>query len=82
MEYLLAPAKADLAHGRWGRLFDEAMLPFGKRTAERLMAIANHPLLSNTTLYKLTKVPEPTLKNALLRHEGAMRPARSWWARW
>jgi hypothetical protein len=43
MEYLLAPVKADLAHGEWGRLFDEAMLPFGKRPAERLMAIANHP---------------------------------------
>lgn len=73
---LLMKAKSELQHGEWGRLFDERMLPFDQGTAGRLIAIASHPLLSNSahapnlpvswaTLYELTKVPEPTLKGAL-----------------
>ena len=51
-------------------------MPFGQKTAIRLMAIANHPQLSNGahvhhlppswgTLYELTKLPEPILKSAI-----------------
>ena len=46
---LLVKAKADLAHGEWGRLFEDDLVPFGQRTADRLMAIARHPVLSNST---------------------------------
>lgn len=45
---LLAEAKAAVAHGDWERLCDE-MLPFGSRTAQRLMQIAAHDRLSNPT---------------------------------
>lgn len=83
---LLLKAKSDLVHGEWGRLFDDHLLPFGSNTAQRLMNIANHPLLANTahapylpsawtTLYELSQVPEPTLKNALT--DGVIRPDMS-----
>jgi hypothetical protein len=68
-------AKAAMSHGEWGRLFEEKLVPFGIRSAQMLMAIAEHPQLSNTkhvsllprswgTLYELTKVPEPVLDRA------------------
>jgi hypothetical protein len=73
---LLSKAKADLAHGEWGRIFDERLIPVSHRTANFYMVVASHPLVSNSknfsnlpatvsTLYKLTKLPEPTLKHAL-----------------
>ena len=40
-------AKADLPHGEWGLLFERELVPFGRTTAARLMAIAEHPVLSN-----------------------------------
>jgi len=78
---LLLKAKSDLVHGEWGRLFEDHLLPFGIDAAQRFMTIASHPLLSNTehvrslpaswgTLYQLTRVPEPMLKQAL--HDGVI----------
>lgn len=80
---LLIKAKADLPHGEFGRMFEDGLVPFGQGTAERLMSIAQHPQLSNSahapslppswmTLYELTKVPEPALKNAL--RDGVIKP--------
>jgi hypothetical protein len=51
-------------------------MPFGPRTAQRLMAIADHPVLSNPThvshlpaswgtLYRMTEVPEDELERML-----------------
>ena len=56
----------------------KAQLPFGARTAQKLMAIAKHPLISNTTrgsyfpvsyttLYELTRWEEPELKRSYVR---------------
>ena len=50
--------------------------PFGQRTAEMLMAIANHPILSNPkfvsnlppswgTLYEMTRLPEQELETLI-----------------
>lgn len=72
---LLVKAKADLVHGEWLRMFDQGLVPFGARSAQRLMVIAEHPQLSNAThgsylppswrtLYELTQVPDADLKNA------------------
>ncbi len=72
---LLLKTKSDLAHGEWGRMFEERLIPISQDTAGCYMRIAAHPLLSNSdhgrnlppswrTLYELTKVPEPTLINA------------------
>lgn len=80
---LLAKAKGDLAHGEWGRLFGDGLVPFSQGTAGRLIAIAAHPVLSDSahapnlpqswmSLYELTKVPEPTLKNAI--SDGVITP--------
>lgn len=73
---LLIKAKADLPHGEFGRLFADHLVPFGHGTATRLMAIAQHPVLSNVahapslppswmTLYELTKADGAKLKAAL-----------------
>lgn len=80
---LLVKAKADLAHGEWGRLFADELVPFSINTAQRLMKIAEHPQLSNAahvqhlppnwgTLYELTKADRGKLKNAL--KDGAITP--------
>lgn len=80
---LLVKAKADLAHGEWGRLFEDELVPFSINTAQRLMAVSQHPVLSNTahgqhlpsswrTLYELTKVEPQTLTNAL--KDGVIAP--------
>jgi hypothetical protein len=78
----LIAAKATLKHGEWERMFTghpKAVLkplPFSVRTAEMLMAIARHPILSNAqhvsllprswgTLYELTKVPQTVPERAL-----------------
>lgn len=44
---LLAQTKAELGHGRFTDIFNEGKLPFKQRTAECLMEIAKHPILSN-----------------------------------
>jgi hypothetical protein len=63
----------------WGHVQAVARpVPFGVRTAERYMAVAAHPLLSKAThgsslppswrtLYDLSRLPEPTLRQALDR---------------
>jgi hypothetical protein len=67
---LLIEAKDKLKHGEWQDMLQ--LLPFGERTAERLMAIARHPVLSDAThvsvlppswgtLYELTRVPDDLL---------------------
>ena len=72
---LLVEAKATLAHGTFESMVEEN-LPFGPRTARRLMKIAKNPVLANRThasvlppswmtLYELAKLPEATLKGAL-----------------
>lgn len=45
---LCIDAKNNLAHGEWMRMADD-LLPFGLRTAQRLMDIARDPKLSNTS---------------------------------
>lgn len=83
---LLLKAKEILAHGEWCRMFDERLVPFGVRSAQRLMKIASHPQLSNAThvsylppswgtLYELTKADDLRLKNAL--HDGLITPDMS-----
>ncbi len=79
---LLCEAKAALPHGEWGCLFlgprprMPAPLPFSQDVAERLMAIARHPVLANPdnfrnlpaawpTLHTLSHLPAPTLQVAL-----------------
>jgi len=48
----LLDAKVDCSHGEWLVLVDIS-LPFGKRTAQALMAIAGNPMLTNTHNYAL-----------------------------
>ena len=68
---LLIDAKADLKHGTFEAMV-RCRLPFTPSTARRLMAIAEHPIISNRahahvlppswgTLYELTKLPSPLL---------------------
>jgi hypothetical protein len=78
----LIVAKEQLEHGEFTRIFKdhpapvERPLPFGIRTGQRLMKIAEHPVLSDTThasrlptswatLHELTRLPEPLLEKAL-----------------
>jgi hypothetical protein len=74
---LLNEAKAEVEHGDWLKLVE--VLPFGEDTAQRLMAIARHPVISNTehvryfppswgTLYELTKVPDKALLTGIKDH--------------
>jgi hypothetical protein len=71
----LLDAKATLPHGEFTAMV-ETELPFGPRTARRLMAVARHPVLADgthasvlpaswMTLYELTKVEQPVLEAAL-----------------
>jgi hypothetical protein len=77
-------AKAALPHGEWGRLFEGPDARCTVRTAERFIAIALHPILSNAThvshlptawgtLYELTKVDHDMLTYALA--DGRIHPA-------
>jgi hypothetical protein len=79
---LLIQAKDGLERGQWLQMI-QAELPFNQRTAQRLMAIAQHPVLSNTThvshlpsswgtLYELTKLPESQFKAKL--SDGTINP--------
>jgi hypothetical protein len=87
---LLLEAKARLRHGEWERLFQghphavANALPISVNTAQRLMAIARHPIVSNpayaermprawTTLYELTKLDSTTLETSLAN--GRVHPA-------
>lgn len=79
---LLLAAKAALEHGQFQTLFEgNKRLPFGWNTANKLMAIARDPRLSNSehvqklpnswgTLYELTKLDNATFARAL--EEGAI----------
>jgi hypothetical protein len=79
-------AKGKLHHGGWLRMFADHAEPIAepvwcsKGTAERLMKIATHSVLSNAahvpnlpptwgTLYELTKVARPRLLEAIKRGE-------------
>jgi DUF3102 family protein len=82
---LLAQAKATLPHGEFGAMC-ESQLPFGARTAQRLIAIAQDNRLSNinsahvsllpaswSTLYELTKLSDDEFEAAIKDrkiHEG------------
>ena len=69
---LLLGAKEALPHGEFGPMIESDRVPFSSRTAQRLMEIAEHSLLSNATrashlppswmtVYELTKVPDDAL---------------------
>lgn len=71
---LLMAAKAALPHGEFTPMIENE-LPFGERTAQRLMAIAEHPWLSNpthasllpadwTAVYELVKLTPEQLDQA------------------
>lgn len=71
----LIAAKAGLGHGEFGKMI-ELSLPFGPNTAQRLMAIASDPKLSNPahapllpphwgTLYELTKIDDAKFSEAV-----------------
>jgi hypothetical protein len=71
----LIDAKEELEHGSFEAMV-QSKLPVGPRTAQRLMVIARHPILSNAThgshfppswrtLFELTKVPDATLMEKL-----------------
>jgi hypothetical protein len=77
----LIQAKKALGHGKFMAMVET--LPFGQRTAQKLMAITAHPVLSNatnwshfpaswTTLYALSTVPEKTLLAKLA--DGSLNP--------
>jgi hypothetical protein len=78
---LLLEAKERVPHGEWLDVIDGS--PFSVPTAEKLMAIARHPLISNssirrilppawTTLYELSRLPDPVLDRAI--SDGAITP--------
>jgi hypothetical protein len=79
---LLTAAKGDLPHGEFGAMCDKH-LPFTASTAQRLMAIARDPKLSNAahvqhlppswgTLYELTKLDDAGFKAGI--ENGSIRP--------
>jgi hypothetical protein len=79
---LLLAAKAALPHGKFGTMI-EAELPFGPRTAQMLMAIADDPRLANpkhvshlppswSTLYELTKYSDEQFEAGI--RDGKIRP--------
>ena len=80
---LLWRAKATLPHGDFGPMVESNKVPFEMRTAQRLMAIAEHSILSNTThvshlpvsygtLYQLTRAPDENLEAWL--EDGTVHP--------
>lgn len=79
---LIARAKDVLEHGQFEAMI-ASELPFGPRTAQMLMAIANDTRLTNpnhasllppswTTLYELHKLPDPVFAEKLA--DGTIRP--------
>lgn len=80
---LLEAAKEELAHGEWTALFRDGGMPFSKRTAEMLIAIANNQSLRNAkhvshlpaqwgTLYELTKLTDAQFADGI--KSGAINP--------
>jgi hypothetical protein len=78
---LLIEAKDKLEYGDFGAMADN--LPFGRRTAERLIAIASNSILADAThgsqlppswrtLYELSTLPDATLLARL--EDGSIRP--------
>ena len=51
---LLLGAKAALPHGEFGAMVESDKVPFGVRTAQRLMMIAEHSILANAHLVRGT----------------------------
>jgi hypothetical protein len=85
----LIKAKGKLPHGEWGRMFKDhpqavaRPIPFGARTGQMLMQVAEHPILSDAnhgsllprswrTLYELSRLPEPVLVKAIA--DGKIHP--------
>jgi hypothetical protein len=79
----LIEAKEKLQHGQFENMI-EADLSMSTQTAQKLMAIARHPVISKaahardlpaawSTLYELTKVPEGKLKAKL--DDGTINPS-------
>lgn len=75
---LLCVAKKELKHGEFGRLFSDKLVPFSQDTAEKLMAIARNPRITNSanlrnlppswsTLYELTRLREDEWTEAKAR---------------
>jgi hypothetical protein len=73
--HILIEAKAELPHGEFEDMIEEK-LKFGSRTAQRLMRIAEHRIISNPThvshlppswgtLYALTELPDEVLHEML-----------------
>jgi hypothetical protein len=73
---LLNEAKDELDHGEFYKMFANKEVPFSQRTAQMLMAIAEHPILSNAnhgshlpphwrTLSELTKIPNALFEQML-----------------
>jgi hypothetical protein len=87
---LLIQAKEDLGHGKWCEMFRDPRfralnypVPFTVRTAQMLMVIAEHPILSNAkytshlppswyTLYRLGSLPDNEL--LMLIEDGTIHP--------
>jgi hypothetical protein len=81
---LLIEAKDDIGYGGFQEMI-RAELPFGPNTAQRLMQIAEDPVLSNAahapllpaswmTLYELTKLPKRGVDLEVLIEERAIHP--------
>jgi hypothetical protein len=81
---LLIEAKDDIGHGGF-QVMIRAELPFGPSTAQRLMQIAEDPVLSNAahapllpaswmTLYELAKLPKHGVDLGVLIEERAIHP--------
>jgi hypothetical protein len=79
---LLIEAKECIDHGEFAAMV-QLRLSFNPSTAQRLMRIAEHPILSNAahgphlppswrTLYELAKVPDPILQTAIA--DGTVNP--------
>lgn len=93
---LLNEAKAAIPHGDWHKLVDKGDnklipsigLPFSERTAQKLMRIANHSVLSNpthvaalpasyATLDLLASIPPLALERAIINEEVHPKMERS-----
>jgi hypothetical protein len=81
---LLIEAKDDIGYGGFQEMI-RAELPFGPNTAQRLMQIAENPVLSNAahvpllpaswgTLYELAKLPKHGVDLEVLIEERAIHP--------
>ena len=80
---LLLGAKAALPHGRFGAMVEGEKVPFGWQAANKLMATAQHAVLTNSahvrnlpsswrTLYELTRAPDEAIRGWLT--DGTIHP--------